>query len=79
MLNLPTKRIVLIREVIWLKKTYREYVPRKENTKAYYYILKNEYEYYKLAHVKIYPVNNEVMTEKIKTEEIVKTEQYLNK
>ena len=30
MLNLRTKYIILRRDIIWLKKTYGQYVPRKE-------------------------------------------------
>ena len=75
MLNPHTKRIVLSHDVIWLKKTYRQYVSRKENTKADTYILHDEYNYYNWYHVKIVPVENEVKTEDIKTEEKVKTEQ----
>ena len=41
MLNIRTKRIVLIRNIIWIKKTYRVCVSRKVNIKAYSYILKN--------------------------------------
>ena len=43
MLNLRTKRIVLIRDVIWLNKTYGEYISRKETTKMTSYILQDEY------------------------------------
>ena len=46
MLNLCTKHIVISHDVIWLKKTYGEYVPRKENTKADTYIIQNDDESY---------------------------------
>ena len=39
-LNIHTNCIVLSREIIWLNKTYGEYVSRKWNTKADSYILK---------------------------------------
>ena len=74
MLNICTKRIVIIREIIWLSKTYGEYLSRKENTKADTYILQDEDRYYNWAHVKIYPVKNEVRNENIKAEENVNTE-----
>ena len=67
MLNLRTKNIVLNRDVIWLNKTYGEYVSRKENTKEDSYILKDEDASYKLSHIKIDHVNNEVKTENVKT------------
>ena len=51
MMNICTKCIVLSRYVIWLNKTYREYVSRKENTKADSYILKDEDESYNWAHI----------------------------
>ena len=79
MLNLRTKRIVPSRDIIWLNKTYGDYISSKEKTKANYYILQNEDEYYKWAHVKIDPVRNEVNTENVKTEEKVNTKQYPNK
>ena len=41
------------------KKTYIEYILRKENTKAYSYILQDEYEYNKSSHIIMYPVNKE--------------------
>ena len=66
MLNLRTKLIILICDVIQLNKTYREYVSRKENTKADSYILKYVDDSYNWAHVKNYPVNNEVNNEKEK-------------
>ena len=44
MLNLRTKFIVLIYDIIWLNKTYSDYVSIKEYTKADNYILKNEYD-----------------------------------
>ena len=79
MLNLRTKCIVLSHDIIWLNKTYGEYIPRKENTKADYYILKNEDRSYKLTHVKMDPFKNEKNTENVKTEENIKTEQDYNK
>ena len=75
MLNIRKKRIVLIRDVIWPKETYEEYVPRKENTKSDSYILKDEDRTYNWAHTKIDPINNEVNTENVKNEENVKTDQ----
>ena len=42
MLNIQTKRISLSSDVIWLNKTYIEYVSRKENTKADSYILQKK-------------------------------------
>ena len=46
MLNICTKRVVLIRGVIWLEKTYREYVSRNFNNKADASIPQNEDKYY---------------------------------
>ena len=63
MLNIRTKRIVLIRDVIWLIKTYGEYVSRKENTKANTYIFQDEYKSYKWGFVKTDTVKTEVNTE----------------
>ena len=65
MLNIRTKRMVLIRDIIWLDKTYGKYVSRKENTKADTYILQDEDDSYNWAHVKIDPVKNEVKTENV--------------
>ena len=62
-----------------VKQTHRYYVPRKENTKAYSYILQNEYESYKWAHVKIDLVNNEFKTENVKIEETFRTEQDMDR
>ena len=62
MLNLCTKFIVLIHAVIWINKTYSEYVSRKYHTKANSYILQDEEEYYKWAYVKIDTVMTEVNT-----------------
>ena len=63
-LNICTKCIVLSPDVIWLNKTYGEYVSRKENTKVDTYILKDEYESYNWYHILIDPLKNEVKTEK---------------
>ena len=46
MLNICTKHIVISHDVIWLNKTYGEYVPRKENTKADTYIIQHDDESY---------------------------------
>ena len=74
MLNICTKCILLSCGVIWLHKTYGESVWRKENIKSDSYILQNwKLFFYKYAHVKTDPVNNEVRTENIKTEESVNT------
>ena len=47
----------------------------KKKTKADSYILQNEDELYKWAHIEIDPVNNEIKTDNIKSEEKVKTKQ----
>ena len=59
MLNLHTKRIVLIRNVIWQTKTYGKYVSIQEYTMADNYILRDEEYSNKQAHVKIYPIKTE--------------------
>ena len=79
MSNICTKHIILSRELIWLNKTYGEYVPRKQNSKADYFIQQNEYAFYEWAHVKIDPDKKEVKTENVKNEENVKTKQKSNK
>ena len=61
-INLHTKDIVLIRDIIWLDKTHRYNVSIKENTKANAYIIQDEDESYNWAHVKPNPVNIEVIT-----------------
>ena len=71
MLNLCTKRIVISRGVIWLNKTYGEYISIKYHTKSDSSILQDEDESDNLACVKIDPVK----TEDVKTEQSVKTEQ----
>ena len=38
MLNLRTRRILLTCDILWLKKTYGEYIIRKDNIKAETYI-----------------------------------------
>ena len=58
MLNLHTKFIVLSRDIIWPKKTYGQYVSRKENTKSETYILQDEGKSYDWDHLKTDPVNN---------------------
>ena len=73
-----TKRIVLSCDIIWLNKTYREYVSKRENTNKYSYNLQNEDDLYKWAHLKIDPVKNKDKTKNVKTEGKVKTKQYFN-
>ena len=73
MLNLRTKCMVLICDVIWILKTYIWYVSRKQHTKEDNYILQDENNYYNLAHVKVDPIKNEVNNENLKTEETIKT------
>ena len=68
MLNLRTKRILLIREVIWLKNNYGEYLSRKENTKSETYILQDDDKSYNWDHVKNDTVHNEVKTKNVRTE-----------
>ena len=68
MLNLSKKCILLSRDIIWINKTYGEYISRKENTKANIYILQDEYKSYTWDHVKIDPFNNEVNNENVKNE-----------
>ena len=68
-LNLRMKCIVLSCDVIWENKTYGGYLPRKENTKANIYILKNEDEYYNWDHEKMDPIKTVVKTKNEKTEE----------
>ena len=41
MINIRTKIIILSCDIIWLNKTYVEYLPRKENTNADTYTLKD--------------------------------------
>ena len=50
------------------KKTYREYVSIKENTKVDTYIPQYEDESYNCSHVKMDPVKSEVNTKNLKTE-----------
>ena len=71
--NLGTNFIALSRDVIWINKTYVEYVSRKENTKEDTYTLQDEDKSYNWAHIQINPVNNEVKNESVKTEETVNT------
>ena len=75
LLNLRTNLIVLSRDVIWLNKTYGEYVSRKLNIKADTYILQDEDDSYNWDHVKIDSVKNEVKPEKSKNEEKFRTKQ----
>ena len=48
------------------KKTYSEYISRKENTKATSYILQDEENSFNWDHIKMDPVNTESMTENLK-------------
>ena len=73
MLNLRIKFILLSHDVIWLNKTYGEYVSRRENTNSNTYILQYEYKSYNWDHVKIDSFKTEVKTENVKTEENIKT------
>ena len=75
MLNLLKIHLILSREIIWLNKTYGEYLPRKENTNTDTYILQDKDDPNNWAHIKIDLFNNEVSTENVKTEENVNTEQ----
>ena len=70
MLNLCTKNIVLICDVIWLNKTYGEYISRQKHIKPDIYILQYEYYYDKWDCVKIDPVK----TTNIKNEKNVRTD-----
>ena len=63
MLNLCTKCIVLICDVIWTNKTEVDYASRKKNTKATSYILQDKDESYNWYHIKVDPVKTEVKTE----------------
>ena len=74
MLNLRTKHIILSHDVIFLNRTYSEYLSRKENTKADTYIPQDEYESQNWAHVKCYPFKNEIKDETVKIEENFNTE-----
>ena len=71
MVNLSTKRIVISCHIMWLNKTYREYVSRKVNTNADTHILQDEYESYKRYHVKIDTDKNEVKTENVKLKKLL--------
>ena len=51
-ISIHTKHIIIISDIIWINKTYGEYVSRKENTKAITYILQDEDESYSWSHVK---------------------------
>ena len=64
---LCTKHVVLSRDVIWLNKTYGEYVSRKDHTKSDSFIIQDEDDSDKCSYVKTNPVNTEVNTEDIKT------------
>ena len=59
MLNICTKYIVISCDVIWINKTYGDYVSRKETTKMTSDIFQDEYDYDKWAYVKIDPVRTE--------------------
>ena len=74
-LNLRTKRIVLSCDIRGIKKTYRQYISRKENTKEDTNILQDEYNSYNWDHVKNDSVKTEVNTENVKSEGNLKTEQ----
>ena len=76
MLNLRTKLIVLSREIIWLNKTYSEYVLIKCTTKATSYILKEEDWSFNWYHIKMDTVKTEVNTENLKDKQNFKTEKY---
>ena len=71
MLNLRTKCIVLSHDIIWLNKTYSEYVSRQEYTKSDSYILQSEYESHKWYQVNI----DNFKTEHIKIQQKFKTGQ----
>ena len=71
MLNICMEIILLSCDIIWLNKTYRDYVSRWEHTKAYIYILKDWYKSYDWDNVKNDPVKNE----HVKIEQDVKTDQ----
>ena len=53
MLNLCTKHVFLRFHFIWLNKTHGEYVSILEHTKAIIYILQDEDDFNKWAHIKI--------------------------
>ena len=57
MLNLHTKHIVLIGDIIWMNKTYVDDISNKENTRAKTSILQYGDNSYNWAHVRIDPIN----------------------
>ena len=59
MINICTKCIILIRDIIWLNKTYGEYISIKYLTRTGTYIPQDEYEFYNWAHIQIDLVKNE--------------------
>ena len=75
MFNPRTQRIALSRDIIWLKKTYAEYVLIKENIRSKNYILQDEDDSYNWANIKIDHVKTKFNTENVKTEENFKTKQ----
>ena len=66
MLNIRTKHIVLISDVICLNKTHGEYVSKRETTKETSYIRQDEDDYDKWDYVKMDPVNTEINDEDVK-------------
>ena len=59
MFNLCPKRIILIHDIIWLGKTYYNYISIQEHTKDESYITQDEDNSNKWAHVKNFPVKTE--------------------
>ena len=51
MLNLRTQFIVLSYDIMWINKTYCEYVSGQEHTKACSFILQHKYESNKWYHI----------------------------
>ena len=65
MLNIRTKYIVLSCNIVWINKTYGDYVSIKDHTKGNKYILQYEDKLDKWSYVKI----NTVKTEDMKTKQ----------
>ena len=59
-LNIYTKNIVQIHDVICMNKTYGKYTSRQKHTKADSYILQYEEKYNNWDNIEIYPVKIEI-------------------
>ena len=75
MLILRTKRILLSRDVIWLNKTYVEYVSKREHSKDESNNLQYKYQSTARANVKNDPTRTEVNTEYVKNKKSVDNKQ----